>query len=154
MVADGGVENFATILHKVNLETDDDVDRVEFIFGADKLYVPEGPVSYWQVPQFSVTQVDSAPGVKGAGAFVVAFRGAEGHDTILGTSDAPQDKHVKSYDEPNDMAAPPEFPVLQSAHLLKDSDKSLAWGLGTKTIKCPQVYALGNPPRAVIEFPH
>lgn len=57
-LTDGGAENYANILHDVRIETFDDVDRVTFVFGPNRLAPPTGPVTYWQAPPFSVTPVD------------------------------------------------------------------------------------------------
>lgn len=153
-VNDGGTENYATILRDVRVESFDDVDRVTFTWGADRLAPPAGPVSYWQAPPFSVTQVDKAPGVAGSAAYVVAFRGAAAHNVIMGTSEQPDNKYVKSFSEPDEVAVSSQFPVVQSARLLKDADNAVAWGIGTRSIRCPAVYITDTPARAVVEFPH
>ncbi|MUM17955.1 hypothetical protein FZI91_13895 [Mycobacterium sp. CBMA271] len=151
-LTDGGVENYATILRDVRIENVDDVDRVTFTFGPDRLAPPAGPVTYWQAPPFSVTQVD--------GAYAVAFRGAAAHTTIVGTSQSSENKHVKSFPQPNDIGAPPGAPVVRSARLVQDPDvfmdKSgvMAWKVAAQAAKCPEVYVTDTPPRAVIDFPH
>ncbi|MBA0046887.1 hypothetical protein [Mycobacteroides sp. LB1] len=151
-VTDGGAENYANILHDVRIETLDDLDRVTFSFGADRLAPPVGPVTYWQAPPFSVTPVD--------GGYAVAFRGAAAHDTIMGTVDRPENRQVKSFPEPNDLGAPPGSPVVRSARLIQDADifknknGVMAWKVAAQASKCPVVYIADTPARAVIDFPH
>ncbi|WP_078329873.1 hypothetical protein [Mycobacteroides salmoniphilum] len=151
-LTDGGAENYANILHDVRIETLDDLDRVTFSFGADRLAPPVGPVTYWQAPPFSVTPVD--------GGYAVAFRGAAAHDTIMGTVDHPENRHVKSFPEPNDLGAPPGSPVVRSARLIQDADifknknGVMAWKVAAQASKCPVVYIADTPARAVIDFPH
>lgn len=151
-VTDGGTENYANILHDVRIEALDDLDRVTFTFGPDKLAPPVGPVTYWQTPPFSVTPVD--------GGYAVAFRGAAAHDTVVGTFDRPQNKQVKSFPQPDDLGAPPGTPVVRSARLLQDPDifkdrnGVLAWKVAARESKCPVAYITDTPSRAVIDFPH
>ncbi|MGH3726945.1 MAG: hypothetical protein ACRDUS_22800 [Mycobacterium sp.] len=151
-LTDGGIENYATILRDVRIESLDDADRVTFTFGPDRLAPPAGPVTYWQAPPFSVTQVD--------GAYAVAFRGATAHNTIVGTSSEPQNKQVKSFPQPNDLGAPAGSRVVRSARMVQDPDifmdrnGVMAWKVAAQAAKCPEVYITDTPPRAVIDFPH
>ncbi|OHT88238.1 hypothetical protein [Mycobacteroides saopaulense] len=151
-LTDGGAENYATILHDVRIETLDDLDRVTFAFGADRLAPPVGPVTYWQAPPFSVTPVD--------GGYAVAFRGAAAHNTVLGTSGHPENSQVKSFPQPDNLGAPPGTPVVRSARLLQDPDifrdknGVMAWKVAAQGAKCPVVYVADTPARAVIDFPH
>ncbi|KRQ25801.1 MULTISPECIES: hypothetical protein [Mycobacteroides] len=151
-LTDGGAENYANVLHDVRIETLDDLDRVTFSFGPDKLAPPTGPVTYWQAPPFSVTPV--------SGGYAVAFRGAAAHDTVLGTWDRPENQQVKSFPQPKDLGAPAGAPVVRSARLLQDpdifKDKNgvMAWKVAAQASKCPVVYIADTPARAVIDFPH
>ncbi|CQA01296.1 Hypothetical protein ERS075656_04370 [Mycobacteroides abscessus] len=151
-LTDGGAENYANILHDVRIETLDDVDRVTFVCGPNRLAPPVGPVTYWQAPPFSVTPVD--------GGYAVAFRGAAAHDTVMGSFDRPENQRVKSFPQPDDLGAPPGSPVVRSARLMQDPDifkdrnGVLAWKVAAHASKCPVVYVADTPARAVIDFPH
>ncbi|WP_078277860.1 hypothetical protein [Mycobacteroides franklinii] len=151
-LTDGGAENYANILHDVRIESFDDLDRVTFTFGPDKLAPPVGPVTYWQAPPFSVTPVD--------GGYAVAFRGAAAHNTVMGTFDRPENKLVKSFPQPDEFGAPAGSPVVRSARLLQDpdifKDKNgvMAWKVAAQASRCPVAYVDDTPSRAVIDFPH